>query len=459
MKNKALILTAVGLSAAVMAGIGIATSLILTAVDAVPKSNLALGSVYTALVGLLFFVLIVEIISVIKIDDSTIHTVILAVCLILLYAFSTDMQLFLADFGIAVPDIVCAVVSEAAFILIAVCCGWYIVFLYRLSVNTKVIAAISVPALTVLMTVYSLTNFYGCGYIAHFIITALAIITICAILYRAAKKSKLGITTYFVSALFCLSVGAQNANALAFDRRSTAVPGISLFYAAMTFASFMCVYLLFSINTDSKAVKSSEYKHQAELFATKALSGQIKPHFIFNSLEAVRTLYHQDVASGDAAVSLLSDFLRGSINAFDNELIPFETEIDNIFNYTEFENLKHRNRIEVIYNIDFTEFSVPPFSIQPFVENAIKYSGVDETENGNIIISSYKSGESAVVEIIDNGKGFDLSNVPKNSHGIKNASGRFALTLDTVPEITSIVGEGTHVKIVIDLNKRKEGKK
>ena len=452
MKNRSLAFTIIGLFVASV--LGIATALILTLAGVVTTANLAVGVVFVVIVGLLFGVLIVEIVSIFKIDDSTFHTALLAGSLVILYACSTDMQLFFSACGIDLPEVVFGIISEIAFVLTAVCCCWYIIFLYRLSVKRKTIVAIATIVLTLLLMAYTITIFYDYGFVVHFVLVALMVIAFCTILLNAEKKDKIGVTTYFTAAIFSLSVGVQSVNALYYSGLTVAVPGISLAYAVLSFAMFIIVYLMFSIHTDSKAVKSNEYKHQAELFETKALSGQIKPHFIFNSLEAVRALYHRDTASGDAAVNLLSEFLRGSINAFDNELVPFETEIDNIFNYTEFENLKRQKKIEVIFNIDYTDFSVPPFSVQPFVENALKYSGVDEIENGSVIISSYKNGDCAVVEITDNGKGFDLARVSESSHGIKNANGRFALTLGAVPEITSVIGKGTQIKIVIDLNKQ-----
>ena len=456
MKNRALPFIIIGLLVAGVAGVVVA--LILTSLGVETSSNLAAGAVYVAIIGLLLGVLIVEIVSFVKIDDSTFHTALLAGCLIALYFFSTDMQLFFTALGIQIPEVLFGVAGEIAFVLTTVSCCWYIIYLYKLPVKRKTLIAIAATILAVLLIVYIITSLYGYGYITHFVTAVLTVIAFYTILLNADKKSKIGVTTYFTAALFSFSVGVQSVNALVYSGCSAAVPGISLSYAVLSFAMFIIVYLMFSIRTDGRAVKSSEYKHKAELFETKALSGQIKPHFIFNSLEAIRTLYHKDTASGDAAVNLLSEFLRGSINAFDSELVPFETEIDNVFSYAEFENLKRQNQTDVIFNIDFTEFSVPPFSVQPFVENALKYSGVDQIENGSIIISSYKSGENAVVEITDNGKGFDVTQVSESSHGIKNASGRFALTLGTAPEIESEIGKGTRVKIVIDLTKQGVGK-
>lgn len=456
MKNKTITVTIIVLLVATVAGI--TSALIVTWSNIVPQMGLVVESLFVAVVGCLGIVLAVEIVSAINIDSSTIHTALLAGCLVALYVFSADMTLFLDDLGIYIPHAVFAIASEVAFILTTVCCCWYVKFMYGLTLKKTTATAISV-SIGALFAAYIVTYLFDYGYIVHFAIVIFTTVIFCLVLFNAGKKKEIGVTTYFTAAVYALSVAAQSVNALFYNECTGAVPGLSLFFAAASFVMFLLVYFRFSLHAHKNAAKSVEYKHQAELFETKALSGQIKPHFIFNSLEAVRVLYHQDIAVGDEALNHLSNFLRGSIHSFDSELIPFETEIDNIFSYTEFENLKRKDKTDIIFNIDFTEFYVPPFSVQPFVENALKYSDVDKMENGSIIISSYKSGDCAVVEIVDNGKGFDLSNVSKDSSGIKNACGRFALTLGVVPEIESEIGCGTRVKIVIDLIKQGERNK
>lgn len=453
MKNKALLITIVGILIATAAGI--AAALIITKNGASSERNLIIESMFVAVVGLLLIILTVEIISVFKINDSTYHTALIAGFLIVLYAFSADMLTFFADLGIYLSKTGFAIVSEIAFVATTLCYCWYVKFLYELTLNKKTFIAISVT-IGVLQATYIAANFFGYGYVVHFVIAGFVSFVFCAVLYNAGKKNEIGAIVYFMSATFALSVGAQSVNTLFYNECTATVPGISLVYAGLSFWMFLLVYFRFSIHAHKKAVKSNEYKHQAEVFETKALSGQIKPHFIFNSLEAVRVLYHQDIAVGDEALNHLSNFLRDSIHSFDNELIPFETELDNIFSFTEFENLKRKDKTDIIFNIDFTDFYVPPFSVQPFVENALRYSEVEKLDNGSIIISSYKSGDFAIVEIVDNGKGFDLSKVSENSSGIKNACGRFALTLGVIPEIESEAGCGTRIKIVIDLNKQGE---
>ncbi len=450
MKRKALIFTIACLAAAI--AIGTVLPLALSGVAGEFTPNATVGAAYMTTIGLLFLILIVEIVSVFKIDDSTFHTALLAGCLFAMYACSADTYIFFFCYGLRIPDAVLGVTSELAFVFSELSCVWYMCYLYKIRVDSRTASAVAVPVVVAVLG-YATAFIYNYAYIAHFILALILSTAFCQVIVLAEKRGNFGPSSYGVIAIYALAMGAQSANALLYSGPAEAIPGLTLGFAILTFAMFIFVYLAFSIRTDVRAVRSDAYKQQAATFETRALTLQIKPHFIFNSLEALRALYHKDLALGDEGLSRLSDFLRGSIGSFDSDLIPFETEIDNIYNYTEFENLKRDEGIEVIFDIDYTDFVVPPFSIQPFVENAFKYSGVEKT-GGRVVISSYREENRVIVGVSDNGKGFDPSAISERSHGIRNACERFALALDARPEIKSEPGKGTTVKIVIDIARR-----
>ncbi len=435
--------------------VGILLQIIFHIFNIFPSPNLAAGSVYLAFVFLFFIILIVEIISSVKIDDSTIHTALLALSLICLYLFSTDMQLYLEYFDIHMDDRILGALSELSFIFVVLISGWYIHYLYPIKFpkNSK---SYILLLLVIYYACYLITLYFNFGYIVHFVFVIAADIFFLFILMKIQRTNTIGLTTYLSYAVLCFSMGVSNVNTFTYNDEFEPVLGISLTYIILSFLMFVLVYLMFSIRTDDKAQKSNEYQLQAKSFETRALTNQIKPHFIFNSLETIRELYHQDVSSGDNALNLLASFLRGSINSFDHELIPFETEINNIYSYTEFKNLNKDAPYDVIFNIDYDDFLVPPFSIQPFIENAIKYSEVNLKEGGYIMISSYKNEENIIIEIKDNGKGFDINKISSTSAGIKNACERFRLEFGTNPIIQSVINEGTTILIKINLGKMEE---
>lgn len=96
-----------------------------------------------------------------------------------------------------------------------------------------------------------------------------------------------------------------------------------------------------------------------------------------------------------------------------------------------------------------TDFKVPAFSLQPFIENALNYSKVNEKEDGYIMISTSSEGEFVKISITDNGVGFDVSQLKEGAHGINNCKERFRLLFNTEPVISSIVSVGTEITITI----------
>lgn len=161
------------------------------------------------------------------------------------------------------------------------------------------------------------------------------------------------------------------------------------------------------------------------------------------------------MAAGDNALGLFSEYTRESLSLIDTEIIPFEHELKNISHYIDFINTSQVRPFNIIYNIDVTDFCVPAFSLQPFIENAVKYSKVNESEDGYIMISTMAEGELARIEISDNGVGFDTSSIGKGAHGINNSRERFKLLFDTEPVIQSREPSGT--KITITVKRSTEG--
>lgn len=138
----------------------------------------------------------------------------------------------------------------------------------------------------------------------------------------------------------------------------------------------------------------------------------------------------------------------------DNELIDFSKELDNIANFIELQNIRLKNKVKIIFNIDYFNFKVPPMSIEPFIENSIKYSQIDKKEDGYIEISSLIDESFIIIKIIDNGVGFDTNAIKNTSHGINNSSMRFKILLHATTIVESQLNIGTTIIIKIPFKER-----
>jgi LytS/YehU family sensor histidine kinase len=126
-----------------------------------------------------------------------------------------------------------------------------------------------------------------------------------------------------------------------------------------------------------------------------SIQQQLKPHFLFNSLNSINALTITDPEEAQKMVQLLSEFMRGSIQEHQNELVTLQEEIHHLQLYTNIERVRFGDRLKVEYDIPKTslEHKLPFLILQPIIENAIKYGLYGNTEEVTITIE---------VEVIEN---------------------------------------------------------
>ena len=144
------------------------------------------------------------------------------------------------------------------------------------------------------------------------------------------------------------------------------------------------------------------------------MMGQIQPHFIFNTLSSIRTLVMVDPKLSYDMLYDFSNYLRANIDNVTNlEGIKFSAEVEHIKSYVNIEKVRFGDRLEVEYDIQSDDFTVPPLSIQPLVENAIKHGVCKKMEGGTVYLRSYETDDFYVVEVDDNGIGFNAESASK----------------------------------------------
>lgn len=176
---------------------------------------------------------------------------------------------------------------------------------------------------------------------------------------------------------------------------------------------------------------------------------QIKPHFFFNTITTIQALCNIDPQKASETLGLFASYVRQNITTKTEILIPFSEEIKHVKTFVAIEMLRFPN-IEVLYNLQVTDFDITTLSIQPLVENAIKH-GIRSREHGIVSIGTQKNMNSIIVTISDNGIGFDTSIIDKldNTHiGINNVKNRLELLQNAKFDIIS-TPEGTTITITI----------
>lgn len=224
----------------------------------------------------------------------------------------------------------------------------------------------------------------------------------------------------------------------------------NIIFSIVIVAYFIMVYVHYIRHKSTEADKKNEIEEKLHTLQSSILKEQIKPHFLFNALNVTQALYYQDIEKGDRAINLLSTHLRNYVEAGNTYLVSLEKELNNVNSYLELENLKVDKPFNIIYNIDIYDFDVPFFSLQPLIENIIRYSKINDKIDGYIQISSFDDKDNYYIKITDNGVGFDTSKIDLlKSYGIKNVTERFYLLLQAETKIQSVIGQGTTVDIRI----------
>lgn len=148
-----------------------------------------------------------------------------------------------------------------------------------------------------------------------------------------------------------------------------------------------------------------------------------------------------------------SQYLRGNFDELGlSNPIRLSREIEHVRYYTAIERVRFPD-MDIRYDLRAGEFFLPALSIQPLVENAIKYGLMGLESGGTVIISTYETAESYYVSVMDNGVGFDTvapyTRRDRKHLGIENIRERVQIMCGGTLTINSKPGCGTEAIIAI----------
>ena len=220
-------------------------------------------------------------------------------------------------------------------------------------------------------------------------------------------------------------------------------------FELMLIIACFAVLWLWKLAKDARnAIRVSELECELHSVKNQALKAQIKPHFIYNSLTAIQSRYRDGLQEGDRAIEQFAKHLRLITDSNGEDLIPFEDEVRNVLNYFELENLRAGGELNLLLDLNYTDFAVPVLSLQPLVENSIRHGKLRERLGGFVQLCSERESGFIIVTVSDNGAGFNV-NAVREGVGIENTRKRFEL-LNAEMSISSGV-QGTRVTIKIPL--------
>jgi len=222
-------------------------------------------------------------------------------------------------------------------------------------------------------------------------------------------------------------------------------------------ATIMAVAVPIKIWNSARLEMNLEQHQQLLLKARMdALSSQINPHFLFNTLNTVSSLIRFDPDMARIVVVKLSNILRRLLRKHET-FVPLREELDFIDDYLDIEVARFgRDNLQIFKQIDehTLDAFVPSMLLQPIVENSLKHGLASKLEGGHIYLRTSAQEGRLVIEVEDNGVGIPVGRMPQvygDGIGISNVHERLRVLYgaDFRMDISSREGQGTLIRIEV----------
>lgn len=292
-----------------------------------------------------------------------------------------------------------------------------------------------------------------------------------------------GIYPYFVL-LLCMAKNLrrkiptrQRIALLAFNVTPLLAGIVTLFFADSSIifvALFFDLMLMYGVVQMERSIEMAEQKaelaEQSEMLAvqrhimaeqsrdlaekqTQIMLSQIQPHFIYNTLGSISSLCMDDPKLAADVTDQFARYLRGNMASIKHDhLVPFEKELEHTKTYLWIEQIRFADYLHIAYHITCTDFYIPPLTLQPLVENAVKHGITPKEEGGTVTIDTHETPDHFVITVSDDGVGYE-PDAPagdgKYHVGLENVRTRLEILCKGKLEIKSRAGTGTVVTVAI----------
>ena len=194
-------------------------------------------------------------------------------------------------------------------------------------------------------------------------------------------------------------------------------------------------------NMEQYAKQQQEIAHQR----ARVMVLQMRPHFIYNTMTTIYYLCKQDADKAQQVTLDFTDYLRQNFTAIASEdTVPFADELRHTQSYLAVEKAQHEDMLVVEYDTPYTHFRVPPLTLQPLVENAVKHAMDPNAAPLHITIRTKKTDAGVMITVEDNGRGFDPNDKLKPHPALDNIENRLkqqcggTLKIDSAPGCTTV---------------------
>lgn len=227
--------------------------------------------------------------------------------------------------------------------------------------------------------------------------------------------------------------------------------GIALLNAGVSL-SLLIIFINIQAERDLRMERQEKELAQQRI---EIMLSQIQPHFLYNTLITIRRLCDKNPHQAKDAIRDFSLFLRTNMNSLKSKApIPFEQELTHVKNYLALEQQRFQQRLNIVYDIQCRDFSLPPLTLQPIVENAVRHGILKREDGGTVTIRTWETKEEYIINVEDDGIGMvNMDGTDERDGqvhiGIENVRGRLNALCEGTLNLQSKAGIGTTATIAI----------
>lgn len=291
--------------------------------------------------------------------------------------------------------------------------------------------------LPILYAVYAICATLGIGLIIHHLFTY--------------KNDKNNINFALVTILIICIGAVAEIIVLCVAPERTDLIGVSSIVVMLVYLIVNHFHILYNESKiDMKRLALERNYHKLQ---NTTLMQQIKAHFFFNTLNTISALCKYDPKGADDAILVFAQYMRSYMKLInEHENIPFEEELEIVNASLQIEKLRFPDSFTYEIQAEFTDFEIPPLSIQPIIENSMIHGLRTLGKNGKITLHTQKVGEFIHITIQDNGVGFDTDILENTeSIGLKNLKQRVKIMADGEIKIKSQANHGTQTVFILPI--------
>lgn len=224
----------------------------------------------------------------------------------------------------------------------------------------------------------------------------------------------------------------------------------------LIFLALLLLYLTIYVDRETEILKQREELTRSRV---DIMRSQIQPHFLYNALSVIVYYCENDPQRAKQTALVFSSYLRENLNSLVTaDPVPFEQELTHVKNYLFLEKQRFESRLNIGYDIQATDFSLPFISVQPLVENAVRHGVSARKSGGSITVASRELADCYEVTVSDNCGGFEQDPAEDDDphRGIKNIRRRVEELSGGTLTIKCEAGAGTDATIKIPKARKKK---